>query len=121
MPGGVPWNPSKEPFSYAKLCFYYLPGLLVFLAIAALLISAFGELRWLHQMGNWFPSSVLLRVAIGAALIGAYYLFFMKVLWRLLPASIRTRIPYDAKEASESKGDIKSFWDLRKLVLRTRN
>jgi RHS repeat-associated protein len=39
----------------------------------------------------------------------------MKVLWRLLPASIRARIPYDAKEASESKGDIRSFWDLRKL------
>jgi hypothetical protein len=62
-----------------------------------------------------------LGVAIGAALIAAYYLFFMKVLWRLLPASIRARIPYDAKEASESKGDIKSFWDLRKLVLPTRN
>jgi len=48
-----------------------------------------------------------------------YYLFFMKVLWRLLPAKIRARIPYDRQEAIESKGDIKSFWDLRKLVLRT--
>jgi hypothetical protein len=38
------WNPTEEPFSYAKLCFYYIPFLLVFLGIAALLISAFGGL-----------------------------------------------------------------------------
>jgi hypothetical protein len=103
-----------------KLCFYYLPGLLVFLGIVALLISALGGLQWLELVGGWLPSSVLLRVVIGVALIGAYYLFFMKVLWRLLPAGIRARIPYDAKEASQSKGDVRSFWDLRKLVLPTR-
>ncbi len=118
MPGFRRWNPSEELFSYAKLCFYYIPCLLVFLGIAALLISAFGRLQWLDQIGSLLPSSVPLRVAIGAALIGAYYVFFMKVLWKLLPASFRARIPYDAKEARESKGDIRSFWDLRKLVLR---
>ena len=47
----------------------------------------------------------------------AYYVFFTQVIWKLLPASIRTRFPYGAKEANESKGDIRSFWDLRKLVL----
>lgn len=36
---------------------------------------------------------------------------------RIRAASIRARIPYDAREASESKGDIRSFWDLHKLVL----
>lgn len=117
MPGFRRWNPSEEPFSYAKLCFYYIPCLLVFLGNAALLITAFGGLQWLNQIGSLLPSSVPSRVAIGTALIGAYYVFFMKVLWKLLPASIRTRIPYDAKEARESKGDIRSFWDLRKLVL----
>jgi hypothetical protein len=117
MPGFRRWNPTEEPFSYAKLCFYYIPCLLVFLGIAALLISAFGGLQWLDRVGSWFPSSVPVRVAIGAALIGGYYVFFMKVLWNLLPASIRARIPYDAREASESKGDIRSFWDLHKLVL----
>jgi hypothetical protein len=85
------------------------------------MVSAFGGFgwlgQWLDELGQWLPSSVLLKVALGAALLGAYYLFFMKVLWRLLPASIRRRIPYDAKEASESKGDIRSFWDLRKLVV----
>ena len=119
MPGGRPWNPSKEPFSYAKLCYYYFPSLLLFLGLAVLLVSAFRDLQWLDQIGKWLPSSALLRVVIGVALIGGYYLFFMKVLWRLLPASIRTRIPYDAKEASQLKGDIRSFWDLRKLVLPT--
>lgn len=121
MPGGIRWKPAKEPFSYAKLCFYYVPGLLVLLVIAALVISAFGESQWLDRVGSWFPSSVLWRVAIGAALIAGYYLFFMKILWRLLPATVRARIPYDRQEAMESKGDIKSFWDLRKLVLPERN
>jgi hypothetical protein len=47
----------------------------------------------------------------------AWVLFFsMKLLWRLLPASIRARIPYDAKEASESKGDIRSLREPRELV-----
>ena|SRR5689334_11401784 len=120
MPGGIRWNPSNEPFSYAKLCFYCVPGLLVFAGTAGLLISAFGGLQWLDQAGSWFPSSALLRVAIGVGLIVGYYLFFMKILWGLLPASIRARIPYDRQVASESKGDIKSFWDLRELV-RSRN
>ena len=120
MPGGIRWDPTKEPFSYVKLCFYYVPGLLVLLGIAALLISALGGLQWLDRVGGWLPSSELLRAVTGAAFIGVYYLFFMKVLWRLLPASIRARIPYDAKEASQSKGAIRSFRDLCRLVLPTR-
>jgi hypothetical protein len=119
MPGGIRWDPTKEPFSYVKLCFYYLPGSLAFSGIVVLLISAIGDLPWLYRVGGWLPSSVLLRAVIGVALIGAYYLFFMKVLWRLLPASTRARIPFDAKEAGQSKGDIRPFRDLRKLVLPT--
>src|SRR5690242_8025651 len=116
MPGGRPWNPSKEPFSYAKLCYYYFPGLLLFLGLAALLVSAFGGLPWLDQVWKWLPSSTFWRVVIAATLVGpGYYFLSMKILWRLLPASVRARIPYDAREASESKGDIRSFWDLRKL------
>lgn len=121
MPGGVRWEPSKEPFSYTKLCFYHLPGLLVLLGVVALLMWSFGRLQWLDQLGNWFPSSTLLRIAIGVVLITGYYLFFTKIVWPLLPTSIRDRIPYDSQEAMESKGDIRSFWDLRKLVLRTRD
>lgn len=121
MPGGVRYEPTKEPFSYVKVCFYYLPGLLVFVGIAVLVFSAFGGFQWLDRIGIWLPTSILSRVAVGAAFLGAYYLFFMKVLWRLLPPSIRARIPYDRQEAMESKGDIKSLWDLRKLVFRIRN
>jgi uncharacterized protein YybS (DUF2232 family) len=121
MPGFRRWHPNEEGFSYAKVWFYYVPCWLVLLGIAVTLISVFGGLQWFNQIGNWFPSSVPLRIAIAVGLIAAYYLFFMKILWRLLPASIRARIPYDAKEASESKGDIKSLSDLRKLVLRPRD
>jgi hypothetical protein len=119
MPGGIRWDPSKEPFSYVKLCFYYLPCLLFLLWIVVLLFSAFGGLQWLDQIVKWLPSSTVLRIVIGATLLSVYYFLFMKVLWRFLPAGIRARIPYDAKEASESKGDIKSFWDLRKLLVPT--
>jgi hypothetical protein len=121
MPGFRRWHPSEEGFNYAKLWFYYVPCWFVFAGIAGMLISAFGGLQWFGQIGNWFPSSVPLRIAIAIALIAAYYLFFMKVLWRLLPADVRARIPYNAKEASESKGDIRSLSDLRKLVLRPRD
>jgi divalent metal cation (Fe/Co/Zn/Cd) transporter len=112
MPGFRRWHPSEEPFSYTKLCFYYIPCCLVLLVIAALLVSAFGKLQWLDGL---VPSSIPWGIAIGAAFVVAYYLFFMKLLWKLLPASVRARIPYDAKEANESKGDIRSLWDLRKL------
>jgi hypothetical protein len=116
MPGGRRLNPSEVPFSYAKLGYYYLPCLLL---IVALLISAFWGLEWLDQVGKWLPSSTPLRVMIGILIVPVGYPLFLRLLWSLLPASIRARIPYDAKEASESKGDIRSFWDLRKLVLPT--
>ena len=123
MPGGVRWRPEDEPFSYWKLCLYYLPGLALFLWMLALLVSMFGGLpwlwRWLDQVDKVGHSSELLRVAMLGAFVGAYYLFFMKVLWNLLPANMRARIPYDRKEAIELKGDIRSVWDLRKLIIRT--
>jgi hypothetical protein len=117
MPGGRRWHPSDDPFSYTKLCNYYLPVLLL---IGVLLFTAFHGFGWLEQWDRWFPSSFL-SVAGFLVIAIAVYLFILKVVWRLLPASVRARIPYDRQEARESKGDVKSFWDLRKLVLRTRN
>jgi|SRR5271167_1360759 len=109
MPGFGHWHPSEEPFSYTKLC-TVIP-ILVF-ATVLLLISTF-------EGNKWLPSSVALSVAIVGLIAAAIYFFFLKVVWLLLPGGIRTRIPYDRKEASESKGDIRSFWDLRKLVVPT--
>jgi hypothetical protein len=107
MPGARRWRPSEEPFSYTKLC-APVP-VLVFVAI--LLISTFTEDRWL-------PSSMVLNVAVVGLIAAAAYFFFLKIVWLLLPGGVRARIPYDRREASESKGDIKSFWDLRKLLAR---
>ena len=77
----------------------------------------------LSRWGSWLKgrrprllSSIFLSVVVVGLIAAAIYFFFLKVVWLLLPRSIRVRIPYDRKEASESKGDIKSFWDLRKLV-----
>jgi len=104
VPGARRWNPSDEPFSYTKLC-YFTP-ILVFGVV--LLISVF-------EGDEWLPSSAALNVAIVSAIALAVYLFFLKVVWRLLPAGIRARIPYDRKQAMELKGDIRSFWELRRL------
>ena len=72
--------------------------------------------RWLKRRRPRLLSSIFLSVVVVGLIAAAIYFFFLKVVWLLLPRSIRVRIPYDRKEASESKGDIKSFWDLRKLV-----
>lgn len=73
MPGGTRWDPVKEPFSYAKVCFYYLPALAVLFCMVALLISMFGGFRWfwlwLDGVGGWLPSSKLLRAAMGAVFV----------------------------------------------------
>jgi hypothetical protein len=117
MPGFGRWSPNEEPFTYTKLCNYYLPVLLL---IGILLFTAFHGFGWLEQWDKWFPSSFL-NVAVFLVIAIAAYFFVLKVVWWLLPASVRARIPYDRREARDSKGDIKSVWDLRKLVRRTRN
>ena len=117
MPGAPRWNPNDEPFSYTKLCNYYLPG---FVLIGALLLTAFRGFGWLEQFDNWFPSASLNVAAILLVAV-TVYVFLLKVVWRVLPATVRARIPYNREEAMESKGDIRSIWDLRKLVFRTRN
>jgi len=97
MPGFSRWRWSDEPFSYTKLC-TTIP-LLVFAVV--LLISLFGR-------DQWMPSSDALSVAFVGLIALATYVFFLKVVWRLLPVGVRARIPYDRKEAGELKGDIKS-------------
>jgi hypothetical protein len=108
MPGFGRWRPSDEPFSYTKLC----AAIPIFVFAAVLIISSF-------EVDKWLPSSIAFSVATVGLIAIATYLFFLKVVWLLLPSRIRDRIPYDRKDASESKGDIKSIWDLRKLLVRT--
>ncbi len=115
MPGGRRWRWSDEPFSYTKLCIT-IPALVFF---GVVFISAFEKgQQWLV---HWLPSSNILNVAAVGLIALAAYLFFLKVVWRLLPADIRAHIPYDLQEARELKGDVRSFWDLCKLILRPRN
>lgn len=120
MPGGVRWNPSHEPFSYWKLCYYYFPCLLFCFGLLVMVLSVFGKLEWLDRMIELLPSSTIWNIVIAVLLIAAYDFVFMKLLWKLLPSKLRQRIPYDAREANESKGDIRSVWDLRKLFAPSR-
>jgi hypothetical protein len=115
MPGGRRWRWSDEPFSYTKLCIT-IPALVFF---GVVLTSAFEKGQKL--MDHWLPSSNILDVAAVGLIALAGYLFFLKVVWRLLPTDIRARIPYDREEANELKGDVRSFWGLCKLILRPRN
>jgi hypothetical protein len=104
MPGGVRWNWGDEPFSYQKLC--YLIPMVVFLTVVAL--ALFGD--------EWLPKSNFLNVLVVALMGGIAYLFFLKVVWRLLPASKRDRIPYNRQEAENLKGDVRSFRDFCRVV-----
>jgi hypothetical protein len=104
MPGSIRWRWSDEPFSYQKLC-YSVPMLVFFGVVIA---SAFGD--------NWLPSSNFLDVLLVGLIAGAIYLFFLKVVWQLLPARIRARIPYDRQEAENSKGDVKSFREFCRVI-----
>jgi hypothetical protein len=101
MPGGGVRS-SEIPFSYTKLCY----------EIASLVLIAAAFI-----LGDWHPSSIFVGVMVVGFIASATLLLFLKVVWRLLPDSVRARIPYDSKEAGELKGDIRSFWDLRKLLL----
>jgi hypothetical protein len=104
MPGGVRWNWGDEPFSYQKLC-YVIP-MLVFLVAVAIPLSG----------DQWLPRSNFLNVMLVGAVGVLVYLFFLKVVWRLLPASKRDRIPYNRQEAVNLKGDVRSFRDFCRVV-----
>jgi hypothetical protein len=99
MPGGGVRS-SEIPFSYSKLCY----------EIAGIVLVAAGFI-----LGDWHPSSGFVEVMVAGFIAGATLLLLLNVVWRFLPDSVRARIPYDSKEAGELKGDIRSFWDLRKL------
>jgi hypothetical protein len=104
MPGGVRWNWGDEPFSYQKLC-YVIP-MVVFLVAVAIPLSG----------DQWLPRSNFLNVVVVAAVGVIVYLFFLKVVWRLLPARKRERIPYNRQEAVNSKGDVRSFRDFCRVI-----
>jgi len=116
MPGVGRWrwprstneaNWFTEPFSYTKLS-YAIP-IVVF--TVAVLVSISNV--------DYSPSSLFLRVIIVGFIAFAAQVIFLKIVWRLLPANFRARIPYDGNDAREQKGDIKSFWDLLKVIVRT--
>jgi|SRR6516164_8009771 hypothetical protein len=106
MPGFRRWYPSEEPFNYKKLC----AAVPFFVFGTVLLISVF-------KGDNWLPFSIPLSVAIIGLIAIAAYFFFLKIVWILLPSGVRARIPYDSKEASESKGDVRSIRDLLKVLV----
>jgi hypothetical protein len=106
MPGGVRWNWGDEPFSYQKLC--YIIPMIVFLVAVAIPLSG----------NQWLPESSFLNVMLVGAVGVVGYLFFLKVVWWLLPARIRARIPYNRQEAESLKGDVRSFRDFCRVVFR---
>jgi hypothetical protein len=105
MPGAPRWHWSDEPFSYTKLC-YVVPG---FVIAIWLLLSVIG-------LDEWLPTSATFDVALVGVSALLAYLFFRIFVWRFLPTKVRSRTPYDRKEANEQKGDVRSFWDMCKVL-----
>ena len=91
-------NWSNEPFSYVKLCMV-VPAIIM---VAVPIICLFEGDRWL-------PTSTVLTVLLVGAVALVAYVFLVKVVWILLPASLRSHIPYDRKDAMEKKVDVRSF------------
>ncbi len=113
MPGVGRWrwprstsetNWSSQPFSYTKLS-YAIPVIVFIVAVAVSFSNA-----------DYLPLSLILAVVIVGLAAFAAQIIFLRIVWRLLPSSFRARIPYDSKDARERKGNIKSFWELLKLI-----
>jgi hypothetical protein len=69
-----------------------VPCLLVF---TALLLSAVTGSRWVDVLGRWLPSSRPLRLTICVVVVPVAYFLLVKIIWKVLPTSIRAHIPYD--------------------------
>ncbi len=106
MPGFPRRYWPDEPFSYKSLC-NAVPILVI---VSVVLFSAF-------EGDAWLPSSLALDVVIVGMTALLMYLFFLKIVWRLLPGEVRARIPYDRAEAQRSKGDVRSLGDLFRLLV----
>lgn len=104
MPGGVRWNWGDQPFSYQKIC--YVVPMVVFLGAVASTLRG----------DEWIPRSNFLNVLFVGAVGAIVYLFFLKIVWRLFPARIRARIPYNRREAENLKGDVRSFRDFCRVI-----
>jgi hypothetical protein len=59
-------------------------------------------------------SDVLIMGSVAAEIL-ILMLVLEKIVWRLLPSHLKSRIPYDLDEAARNKGDIRSYRDLPKL------
>jgi hypothetical protein len=110
MPGsrGVLWDKrpasSRQPFSYVKVC----RAAEVLLLFATMIVIGFTDVA----AGR--SSFVVVACLAGEILIVMFFL--ERLVWKRLPPRIRERIPYDSDEATRSKGDIRSFGQLVRLL-----
>jgi hypothetical protein len=57
---------------------------------------------------------VVITICVAAAVI-IVMLVLERLLWKVFPAHVKVRIPYDLEEALQKKGDVRSYKDLPKL------
>jgi len=112
MPGshGVLWPGDKrparrrQPFSYVKAC-RTAEGLLL---LATTIVVGFTDVDAGHS------NFVVMACVAGEILIVMFIL--ERLVWKSLPPRTRERIPYDSDEATQNKGDIRSFGQLMRLL-----
>jgi hypothetical protein len=93
----------EQPFNYVKACRFVETVLLV---VTAITISV-------SDLGSRY-SYVIITICVAAEII-VVMLILERLVWKLLPPSVRARIPYDVGEALQQKGDVRSYRDLPKL------
>ncbi len=95
---------SDYPFSYLKVCRTFEAVVLAVVAIALGFVGNFSR-----------PTLWLVFLCVGLGLV-TLSLILERVVWRFLPPGVQARIPYDAREALEKKGDIRSYREFLKLL-----
>jgi len=102
----------EQPFSYVKACELVERVVFVTTIIATIFTDFFTD--FLSRYSD------LVLVVVGccfmAGMIGLMF-FLERLVWKRLPAHIRARIPYDAAEAAQDKGDIRSYMQLVKVLV----
>jgi hypothetical protein len=100
----------EQPFSYVKACQLVERVVFVTTIIAAMLTDFFTDL--LSGYSGFVMVGYLAAQTIGLMFI------LERLLWKRLPSDIKARIPYDSAEAAEDKGDIRSYKQLVKVLVR---
>ncbi len=94
----------RGPFCYQRLCLDVAALMLLFALVATV--------YFVDRPGRTGVLEIAVPLTIPALVFGATYLGLYKVLWKHLPLTLKSELPYDFEAARQGKGSIRSYEDL---------